>query len=323
MNRILLVITIFCFSLKVYSQEMDLKAIDILNTSIKEINESKLSVTEKENANKELFKKAISSVENAKSNYVQTYQFDKVKRAKEILVQLKSGNIPITSVDDLLNKMQEAINGDTLKDVKSFSVKMSTNGKTIGTSEILSINNKIIQIDKGPDWEATSGYDGKDAWVKWNNVNFLTKLNESEKDDIAQTSLDAWKDPKSYYAKIEFASEKFEGKECYVLICKNKKSGVSDRKFYVDKSTFLISGYIFSLDVWAEHRIMSMNSKIGDKRIIKMINNSYKKCENGVLYADSQTQWEGKTKMELKLIDIKFNPIIDEKLFQKPNLKEF
>jgi hypothetical protein len=114
---------------------MDLKAIELLNISIKEIKESKLTASEKEKANKEFFNKAIENVEKAKSSFVRTYQFDKVKRAKEILAQLKTGNIPITSVEDLLNKMNEAIHGEILKDVKSISVKMSISGNINGTTE--------------------------------------------------------------------------------------------------------------------------------------------------------------------------------------------
>lgn len=322
MKPILILITILGFSLKTNATEIDLKAIDDLISSIKEINGSQIPESEKENGKKILFKKAIESVEKAKSNYVQTYQTDKTKRAKDILAQLKSGNIPITTVDVLLDKMNEAINGDELKNCNSFSVKMSMTGTLNGFTEIHSINKKIIQTFKCADWESIQGFDGTDAWVKFKNSNFLTKINESEKDDIAQTSFDAWYNPKSHYSKIEFTTEKFEGKDCFVLICKNKKSEVSDRKFYVDKSTFLISGYICVLDTDVNHRIISSKSKISNKRIVKVVNNSYKKLEKGILYVDSFTIYEDKSKTEYKLIDLKFNPTIDEKIFQKPNLKE-
>lgn len=306
----------------IYSEEVDLLAVETLKSDINKLNDKKLAEEENKKLLKLYFDQAVNKVDLAKSQYIQSYQFEKANRAKDILAQLKKGNLPILTADDLISKMNQAINLDALKDVNSFYIKMSFTGKDSGNTEIYSIKNKISQSWKLPKYEVTFGFDGNDAWQKYDSTNFLSKLNESEKDDVAQTSFSAWKDIKSYYKKIDLSSEKFEGKDCYALTCKNNKPNIPDKKFFIDKSTFLIAGYITTLDVWAEHRIMTLGSSQDGKRVITTIINSYKKCENGLLYCDKMTVREGNTKTEFKLDEIKFNPKIDEKIFIKPNLKE-
>lgn len=313
---------LFIINITIYSEEADLLAVETLKSDINKLNEKKLAEEENKKLLKMYFDQAVNKVDVAKSQFVQAYQFEKANRAKDILAQLKKGNIPILSADDLIIKMNQAINIDALKDVNSFYVKMSFTGRDSGNTEIYSIKNKISQSWKLPKYEVTYGFDGKDTWQKYDYTNFLSKLNESEKDDVAQTSFSAWKDIKSYYKKIELSSEKFEGRDCYVLTCKNNKPKVPDKKYFIDKSTYLIAGYITTLDVWAEHRIMALGSNIDSKRVITTVINSYKKCENGLLYVDKMTLREGSSKTEFKLVEIKFNPTIDEKIFQRPNLKE-
>jgi hypothetical protein len=152
--------------------------------------------------------------------------------------------------------------------------------------------------------EQEVGYDGKKAWGK-DIIQGLRELNGQEKEAVIQATIKVLKDPKSYYTKIELSpDEKFQEKDCFVLIY--KKTGISDKKVFVDKGTYLTAGSIETQDTPQ------------GKMTVKSIINSYKKLSNGYLMADKVTQDMGIMKVTITFTEIKFDIVIDEKIFNQP-----
>ena len=108
MKQVFFITIILWLSLAVYSQDMDLKAIEDLKESVKKTAESDLTPAEKEKKNKLWINKAINAVDTAKSHYVSTYQFEKSKRASDILAQLKEGKVEIEiKAEETVEKKEE------------------------------------------------------------------------------------------------------------------------------------------------------------------------------------------------------------------------
>lgn len=210
-------------------------------------------------------------------------------------------------VSDYLKKIEKATNSDALKTTKGLSFKMTLSvpqANITGTSEVTVTTNKAFMKTSMAGMEQTMGYDGKIGWSK-DLSQGLREITGQEKEAVIQSTIDFLKDIKAYYNEIVAAAdEKFEEKDCIVLIC--KKEGIPDKKVFVDKATFLPSGSI------------SVQDGPQGKMTVKEIIHSYKKCENGYMMPDSITQDMGIMKMKLTVNDIKLNPTIDEKIFNQP-----
>jgi hypothetical protein len=148
MKQAFFITIILWLSLAVYSQDMDLKAIEELKISIKKTTESDISATEKEKNIKLWFNKAINVVDLAKSHYTETYQFDKAKRATEILAQLKEGK------SDIDIKVEEVKKDEVVKEkagpaVRAYLKKLfpegliDKDGKAVNLSDL---NGKVVGI---------------------------------------------------------------------------------------------------------------------------------------------------------------------------------
>ena len=219
----------------------------------------------------------------------------------------------ITSANELLLKMDEAVHIDVLKDVKSISYKMSREipvQKAKGIYEFMSIEDKVIQINTMNNGKESMAFDGQNFWAFVKNreiMNFTT----SWMNNLKSSSLAVMKKPKSFYASIVLgAIEKFEGKECYLLLYKSKEHSVSDVKVYIDRKTFLIAGTI-------RYTVDNANAQTPADFTYKTVYHTYKKCINGFLVPETMTEdYEGLI-IKQTLVDIKFNPEIDENIFKK------
>lgn len=237
------------------------------------------------------------------------------------------------SANELIVKMGEAINITKLNDIKSFSCTMSVNIPASNSNskyEFTTMDNKVFyKLSVG---NCKIGYDGFVAWHK--NANTPSKkLSESEQEALGQESLAAWKSLISYYDSVRLGDfEEFEGRQCFVLICKNKKVGVSDKKIFVDPDTYLIVGT-------KEKRIEFLEKPEKPYEVnVKRFYNSYKKAENGISYCDSimeytavinprtgkesfnssgETEYSNQVKI-YSLLDVKFNLPFAESLFRDP-----
>jgi hypothetical protein len=209
--------------------------------------------------------------------------------------------------DELIEKMNVAVNDDLLKNVKSVSMKIIMTvpfANLTGNSEVFSIENKSYMKVSMAGMEQEVGYDGKKAWGK-DIVQGLRELSGQERESIIQATVKVLKDPKSYFTKISLSpDENFQEKACFVLVY--KKTGISDRKVFVDKTTYLTAGSIETQDTPQ------------GKMTVKTIINSYKKLSNGYLMADKVVQDMGIMKVTLSFTEIKFDAVIDEKIFNQP-----
>lgn len=153
MKKLFYALTLFCFCLSIHSQDLDLKAVEDLKNSLKTISESELTDKEKDQKTKLMFSKAIGTVETAKSHYAQTYQFDKVKRAKEIMAQLKEGKTDIqppkeeAKKEEIAKPKKPAV-APFLKDLFSEEL-LDKDGKPVSLSNL---NGKVIGIYFSASW---------------------------------------------------------------------------------------------------------------------------------------------------------------------------
>lgn len=158
MKQLMYLISVLFFCMSAHGQELDLKAIEDLKASLKTINESELTPQEKEQKTKLAFSKATGSVETARSHYTQTYQFDKAKRAKEILAQLKEGKSDIETtpakVETKKEEPKEEKSAKTtaaapfLKEMFKEELK-DKDGKTVNLNEL---NGKVIGVYFSASW---------------------------------------------------------------------------------------------------------------------------------------------------------------------------
>jgi hypothetical protein len=208
---------------------------------------------------------------------------------------------------ELLKKMNEATQAEKLKFAKSVYFKMSmtiADANLTGTTEITATSNKAYMKILLAGTETEMGYDGKTAWSK-DITQGLREISGYEKESVIQSTIDVIRDPKAYYNEIVMASdEKFEGKDCFVLTL--KKEGLSDKKIFVDKKTYLPSGSLETQDTPQ------------GKMTVKSIINSYKKLENGFLMVDSITHDMGIMKMKMAILEAKIDATVDDKKFKQP-----
>lgn len=211
------------------------------------------------------------------------------------------------ATSELLKKMDKAINVEALKSTKSLSYIMTSSmpaEKISYTSEVISIKNKALLKINISGKEQLMGFDGNIAW-KNDKKHGIREISGKEKDSVTHATIDFMLNQRVNFAEIlPLADEKFEEKDCFVL--NFKKDGEPDKKTFEDKSTFLILGTISIVD-----------SPL-DKVNVKTTFNSYKKCDNGYLIADSTTIDTGTMKIITTCSDIKIDPIIDEKIFDQP-----
>lgn len=209
--------------------------------------------------------------------------------------------------DDLIEKMSKATNEEALKDTKSISMKMKMAvplAGLSGISQVFSTENKSYIKVSIAGMENEMGYDGKTAWGK-DITQGIRELSGQEKESIIQSTIKVLKDPKSYYTKIILSPDEiFQEKNCFVLTY--KKDGISDKKSFIDKLTYLPVGSF------------EIQDTPQGKMNVKSIYNNYKKLENGYLMANSITQDMGIMKVNITFTEIKFNPVIDEKIFNQP-----
>jgi hypothetical protein len=210
-------------------------------------------------------------------------------------------------VNELINKMNKAANTDALKTTKGIFLKMTMvvpQANITGTSETTATSNKAYMKISMAGMEQEMGYDGKKAWSK-DIAQGLREITGQEKESLVQYTIDVQKDLKSYYTEIVAAdNEKFEEKECLVLIY--KKEGIPDKKVFIDKTTFLPSGSV------------EIQDGPQGKMTVKSIIHSYKKTENGSMLPEKITQDMGIMKMKFTITEVKVNPTIDEKIFNQP-----
>ncbi len=207
----------------------------------------------------------------------------------------------------LVKKMEEASCIDKLKNVKSMFVKTTMDipdAKLSGTTEVFSLIDKAYQKATIAGNEQEAGFDGKMAWGK-DLMQGTRELKGQERENIIQSTLGVMKNPTAYYTEIiQEKDEKFQEKECFVLIF--KKDGIPDRKTYVEKSNHLPLAMI------------DISDTPQGKMTIKTHFISYKKTDSGFLIPDKMLVDMGIMKLNVVVTEIKVDGEIDEKIFKQP-----
>jgi hypothetical protein len=124
---------------------------------------------------------------------------------------------------ELIKKMDEASGIEKLKKVKSLRMKSTIeipDAKLSGTAEVITLGDKAYQKASIAGSDQESGFDGK---ISWGNdlMQGNRELKGQERENIIQSSLKFLQNPVSYYTEIiQEKDEKFQEKDCFVLIYK-------------------------------------------------------------------------------------------------------
>ena len=210
-------------------------------------------------------------------------------------------------VKAIMKKAGEAINVDSVKDAKTMVQKAKISIPNMGIEGNITIqlkDDKIRIESQTANMNEVNGFDGKGAWSQ-NLAMGLRILEGAEKLNLISETLPYAFTPEKFYDSIELeGKETFNDVECYKI--KSSKKGMDPVYEYIDAKTYLSLG---------EVRVIP--SPMGKMKATSFYKN-YKKHEKGFLYPSLLVQSMGPVQIEVKMISIKLNEPLDDKIFNTP-----
>ena len=210
-------------------------------------------------------------------------------------------------VKKIIQKAGEAVNVSSVEKVKSMIQQAKISIKNMGIEGSITIHLKDDKIrieSQTANINEVSAYDGKGAWSQ-NLTMGLRVLEGPEKLNLVSETLPFAFSPEKFFDSIELEGKvTFNKVECYKI--KSSKKGLDPVYEYIDTKTYLSQG--------EERTIPSPMGKMKATTIYK----EYKKHEKGFKYPISMIQSMGPVQIELKMLSIKLNETIDDKIFQTP-----